>query len=481
MKPKVSIIIPIYNAEPYLERCLDSVIKQSLKALEIICVDDASSDNSCELVEAYIQQDPRISLIRHATNLGAGAARNTGICLARANYIAGVDSDDEIHPDMMKTLLEATENGKFDIVQCGFNPISEEGKEQNSHARPAQKVNRIEQDINIFTLLNPAYWNKLWKKTLFINNNIFFPEQDYYEDLSTTPRLVSCATHIRIIEETLYNYRIRAGAITTTFSEKHIIDYFKGFDILIAYFDRESLLEKYKKQLYDYIHRNIAYHSRCLLDSTLDDKKIEQYLAQLLLFKTSYIENKALVTNKSKNELLALINDFEVQGIYRSKADKLTVDLQSLNKIVTETKNNEEIINKNNQQLQQELKKLRENNLDIQKSLTEAKTKGKEAQSALIEQQSNITLLEAHNKQLQKNAQILEKSIRHETEVNRLKTEQENRLNFLQEMAVFLFGLLLWPFMQPSKYKKLKDHPKAFFRDSKSKFTILISHLIKLY
>ena len=127
MNPKISVIIPIYNVEEYLDKCLNSVRNQTLKDIEIICVDDCSPDDSYLIVERHAAEDSRISLIRHEKNLGLGGARNTAIRASKADYIASVDSDDYMSLNMLEVLWDASNNGWFDIVGCGYSRVDGDG------------------------------------------------------------------------------------------------------------------------------------------------------------------------------------------------------------------------------------------------------------------------------------------------------------------------------------------------------------------
>ena len=117
MNPKVSIIIPVYNASLYLEQCLECVINQTLKDIEIICVDDGSTDSSVSIINSYAQIDNRIKILQQK-NQFAGVARNTGLANATGKYIIFLDSDDNIKKDMIQELYEKAENTSADIVLC---------------------------------------------------------------------------------------------------------------------------------------------------------------------------------------------------------------------------------------------------------------------------------------------------------------------------------------------------------------------------
>ena len=305
--PKISVIIPFYNVEKYLDRCLDSVRKQSLIDIEIICVDDCSPDNSYNIAKQHANEDNRIKIIRHLKNLGLGGARNTAIHEASADYIASVDSDDYILPNMLERLWAETENGKYDIVCCGFNKVDKCGEILSSHCFKSQSITNKNNSIDIFSTVNPAFWNKLWRRSLFIKNNIFFPEHLYFEDMSTTPCILASAHFVKIIDDILYNYSIRASSITSSFSSKHLLDYFKGFELLVGFLTKNKLVSRYNKEFIAFVGTNMRFHSQKLLESNMNTEQKEQYLRQLLMLKIAFFEYFELLKSKQLDALSGLL------------------------------------------------------------------------------------------------------------------------------------------------------------------------------
>lgn len=307
MKPKISVIIPIYNVEKYLDRCLYSVRQQTLLDIEIICVNDCSPDNSDKIIEQHAIEDSRIRVIHHENNLGLGGARNSAIRIAKANYIASVDSDDYMLPNMLNKLWSETENGKIDIVCCGFKKVDENDRELDSQHFAPQLINNIDNSVNIFSNINPAFWNKLWRRSLFVENNIFFPNHLYFEDMPTTPRIIAKASSIKIIDDVLYHYSIRPTSITSSYSPKHILDYYRGFEILVDFLEEHNLFKRYKDELITYINTNMQFYSQKLIDSDMDTNEKKQYLRHLLMLKISFIEYFDLIKSKNMEALHSLL------------------------------------------------------------------------------------------------------------------------------------------------------------------------------
>ncbi len=220
----VSVIIPVYNVAPYLRESLASAIHQTYKGLEIIIIDDGSTDGSGDICEEYAARDERIRLI-HQENKGLSAARNAGLNIMTGDVIAFLDSDDAYHPDYIRTMLETMHREKTDIVICGYSKQKTEGKlrfEEVGRTGPSLhkgKYNRIEALCALADMkLNHGVWNKLYKSGLW--NNIRFPEGYVYEEVRTTYRILDSINSLAVIDQPLYLYRDRPESITNTRTQK---------------------------------------------------------------------------------------------------------------------------------------------------------------------------------------------------------------------------------------------------------------------
>ena len=309
MKPKISVIVPIYNTKKYLDKCLTSIINQTMQEIDIICIDDCSPDDSYLIVEKYIKQDSRVSLIRHKENKGSGGARNTGILAAKADFLASVDSDDYIKSEMMQTLWDASGGGKIDVVSCGYICTDTEGKEISFDSPTYEMLDNTKNSIDIFTCINVKFWNKLWRKSLFVGNEIYFPEKIFFQDLATTPRILAKSRTVKVIESELYFYSIRPDSVTTTCSAKHIIDHFKVFEILLEFLEQNNLIDRYWGELVERIDRSLYYHSVHAVQSLASDKEIEQYLRKILFLKVGFLSYRDELEGKKEAELLKLIQN----------------------------------------------------------------------------------------------------------------------------------------------------------------------------
>lgn len=207
----ISVVIPVYNVEKYLCRCIDSILEQSYKNLEIILIDDGSSDNSPKICDQYAKKDKRIKVI-HKINEGVSAARNDAINIATGKYIAFVDSDDYVHSDFIKFLFNAICKYDADISVCSYWEVFPNNRIMTKHQKNTKQIivmNNIEALKDIFTLPNyttVVVWNKLYKTSLFKDNHIKYPINRRYEDDATTYKLYYYARKIVFFDEPLYYY-----------------------------------------------------------------------------------------------------------------------------------------------------------------------------------------------------------------------------------------------------------------------------------
>lgn len=218
-----SIIVPVYNVEKYLDKCLASILRQTFKNFECIIIDDGSPDNSNAIIDKYVKLDERFKVL-HQQNMGVSAARNAGLAIAQGDYIAFVDSDDYISNEYLEKFALKIANTDADIVICGFIEVLKDSQKTVCFEAPSTEV--IKQ--NILADIWPSYpWNKCYKKYLF--ENIRFPVGKIFEDLLTIPELCLSAKTIVCIPDKLYYYnRQNLNSITSNLSTEKRYDVFKG-------------------------------------------------------------------------------------------------------------------------------------------------------------------------------------------------------------------------------------------------------------
>lgn len=252
--PLISIIVPVYNVEPFLAKCLDSILAQTYKNLEIIAVDDGSTDQSGSICDLYAEKYERIRVI-HKENGGLASARNAGIDVARGAWLGFVDSDDYIEPEMYEKLLNAAVSNGCSLSVCGINYVFDDGKiVPKANIEPDQvfDFSHAITEMNTYRLFDMGAWSKLYKAKLF--DGIRFPEGKLSEDFFIMYKLFDRAQNIAFVSDACYNYYQRKNSITKS---KHINN-----DFLEAAYEQMLYLDKNHPSLAVVAHA--AYASAAL-------------------------------------------------------------------------------------------------------------------------------------------------------------------------------------------------------------------------
>ena len=238
MSVKLSIITPVYNVEKYLVKCIESILNQSFKDFELILINDGSTDSSGEICERYANQDVRVKVI-HKENGGQSSARNIGIRVSEGKYIGFIDADDWIEQDMFQLLYELSVRSGADISVIGIREVSEK-EEVLSEYLPGE--------LDLTEIFKRAYpCNKLFKRDLFINNNLFFIEGRYYEDVELIPKLFVKSKQRSVVKKIGYNYLKRVNS-TTSSRDKKILDNLWAYTSFLEFIQKEDLYISYKSE-----------------------------------------------------------------------------------------------------------------------------------------------------------------------------------------------------------------------------------------
>ncbi len=275
---RFSIIVPVYNVERYLERCLDSICNQSYTNIEIILIDDGSSDNSKEIYERYAQNDNRLVVIRQE-NQGLSAARNAGLNHASGEYILFVDSDDYIDVDACNRFNVVIENCFPDMI-IGGATVQEDNREYSMvHSNLSEDVEYTGITYSGLAIDAREWYAPVWlgcySRNYLEQNSLRFKNGIYHEDIELQPRLFLNASKIRFMDGTFYYYCIRSDSITTKTS-KPIIDK-KMSDIMATLEEWRAIFseDRYgsiQKLLYGMLAKQFLYFSR--LYKNTDIKKV---------------------------------------------------------------------------------------------------------------------------------------------------------------------------------------------------------------
>ena len=216
-KPMISVIVPVYQVQEYLEPCLDSIVNQTYQNLEIILIDDGSTDNSGVICDKYAGNDSRIKVI-HKRNGGLSSARNVGLRIAEGDLIGFVDSDDWIEPDMYSYLQSVLSENSADIVTCAI--VTDNLTFKQNTMTVLDKESALKSLLLDGSKIGNSMWNKLFTRNVW--EGISFPEGMIMEDAATIHKCILKTNKIVITEYPCYHYRIRQGSILhSTFSEKN--------------------------------------------------------------------------------------------------------------------------------------------------------------------------------------------------------------------------------------------------------------------
>ena len=246
--PKASIIIPVYNVEDYLEKCLDSAISQTLKDIEIIVVNDESTDNSPHIIHTYAKKDPRIVVIDQE-NRGLGGARNSGIEAARGEYLFFLDSDDYIASETLETLCHHAKEYDLDMVVFNYTKVDERGNPIITTDFGNTILSRDEAFRKILSLkTSPMACNKLYKKYLFADFNIRYPEKFLHEDINIAYKLGWHAEKVGFVDKSFYYWLTRTGSITQRFTFDHINDVISSLLQIKQFLQEHDAFETYKTE-----------------------------------------------------------------------------------------------------------------------------------------------------------------------------------------------------------------------------------------
>lgn len=234
----ISIVVPIYNVEHYLKKCIESILIQTYKNIEIILVDDGSPDNCPKICEDYKSKDLRIKVI-HKENGGLSDARNKGIKKAKGTYITFVDSDDTIEPDYVEYLYSIIKKFDADISICDYNAKYSNGTVLNRNKNSEYRINKKEAfEIMLYQSdFTVSSWAKLYRYSLF--KNIEFPYGKIFEDAYTTYKLIDLCNNIGVGLKPKYNYIIRDNSILTSEFYKKKLLLVDAYEKMTDYVEKE--------------------------------------------------------------------------------------------------------------------------------------------------------------------------------------------------------------------------------------------------
>ena len=301
---KVSVIVPVYNVENYLDQCLTSIVNQTLKEIEIICVNDSSTDGSLDILNKYAKQDARIQIVTQE-NAGAGAARNRGMTMATGKYLAFLDADDFFEADLLEKQYQMAETDKADFVVCKSDQYHTEKKEyvqtswvvREKELPPYHPFSYRQMTDNVFKVFVGWAWDKLYRRSFIEKYCLKFQEQRTSNDMLFVFSAVVLAKKISIVSEVLIHQRRDAK---DSLSKTRENSWWCFYDALTAL--REKLIEEDKfweleKDYINYALHFTLWNYNTLSEPTkslLKDKLEEDWLEKLGIKgkKEEYFYNK---------------------------------------------------------------------------------------------------------------------------------------------------------------------------------------------
>lgn len=268
---KVSVVVPVYNMEDKIKRCLDSLVNQTLKDIELIVINDGSKDKSDEIIKKYVSKYPNIIYINRS-NKGISYTRNEGIKKAKGKYIGFVDSDDYAELDMYEKMYNILEETNMDIAICNYYKFNSDGKTKVNISSECS-IGSISDNPKMIYKIDYNPWNKLYNRKLW--NNVLFPDKLKYEDLEAVLKVCLKTDNIIYVDDYLYNYLINDNGETGIVDES-VFDILTILDHLVHEFkDKDNSLQSAFeflccKKIFEYVHRIIDIKDEELSLSFLD-------------------------------------------------------------------------------------------------------------------------------------------------------------------------------------------------------------------
>ena len=308
-KCKLSIIVPVYGVEKYIDKCLNSLVKQSLKEIEIIVVNDGTKDNSQKIIDKYVKKYPDKIKSYIKENGGQGSARNYGLKKTTGEYIGYVDSDDFVEKDMYKKLYNKAKENNYDIVVCGNYNVSEDYQNKNIDAF----INNYNTDLENIFFGKMAVWNKIYKRDILIKNKLEFKEKVWYEDLAFTLKAIMNSNIFAFIDEPLYDYLIREGSTMNNSNVKRNLEILEAFDDILSYIKhnkKEEYFDKVEFLAIDHIYISAIVR---ILKANADNKIKKETVSELICYMNknfpNYKNNKYINTlSRNRKIIYKLIN-----------------------------------------------------------------------------------------------------------------------------------------------------------------------------
>ena len=315
---RFSIIVPVYNVAEFLPACMESLLEQACQDFEIILVDDGSTDGSGMLCDGYRMACPEQVRVVHQKNGGLGAARNTGIEVARGEYLLFVDSDDYLTEDALACLSRHIDETAAEMYTFGFSYLYGTRLTPGEGSPLAGEKPFTLAEHPELLLQTPSACLRLWHRRLFEDEAVRFPGRVWYEDLRTTPKaLVSCGS-IVALSERLYVYRQREGSIMHNPNLRRNLEILEALEDLRLFFEERGLMERYGGWLSVLAVENVILASQRVLMSDTNASFLPDFISYLDGKFPGYGENPLLEQLGPKNKTVLGLLQKRRYGLLRS-------------------------------------------------------------------------------------------------------------------------------------------------------------------
>ena len=309
--PKVSVIVPFYNVENYIEKCLNSLVNQTLEEIQIILVNDGSKDKSVDIVKDFLNRYPEKILYLEKENGGLSDARNFGIPYAKGEYIAFLDSDDYVEKDIYENMYDIAKKENSDMVECDFYWVYPHKMKQDIGEIYDGKKEMLEK-------IRVVAWNKLIRRELIQKININFPKGYRYEDVEFTYKLVPFLEKVSFVKKPMIYYMQRLESISNSQNERNI-EIFDVLDNVISFYKEKDIYNEYKNIL-EYLYVRYAFCSSLLRMVKIKNKEIK-----CELLKETWQKVNTTFPDWKKNKILN--KNINLKKIYIKSINKFTYHL----------------------------------------------------------------------------------------------------------------------------------------------------------
>jgi len=307
---KVTVVVPVYNVEIYLRKCLDSLKNQTLKDIEFILIDDCSTDKSGIICDEYAKIDERFTVIHNKINLRQGLSRNIGIELAKGEYVGFIDADDYIDLNFYEKLYTSIKTNNTDIAKAESIEVLPDG-EYIYHKELNTRIKKGIRNNPLFILFTYEHWTALYKKSILINHQIKYPDIRNGQDVVFLLRYTYFATSISLIQDVYYYYCKHERSTTSVKTASYFNSLLECFDLKIEFINTHKMFKKHYLEIYFQV---------------LNDMKNEfRHFSNSSLIKYEYINKMVSTMIKYKYDKQDLLNNFYIGFIGKKKADNLVL------------------------------------------------------------------------------------------------------------------------------------------------------------